>query len=134
MSSLFRPFFALLFATSLMAQLPAKEPAPQAPARAKPEKPAPQPQPDQTNGNVSAYVSMEDGQPFGGAVVILESDGKEPRAAATGENGYVTFVWVTPGTYKAIFRREGYAEAVVESVKVEGGKNLEIKATLAKKK
>lgn len=134
MSNLSRPFFALLLASNLMAQLPTKEPAPKAPSRAKPEKPAPQQDPDQTNGNVSAYVAMEDGRPFGGAVVILESEGKEARAAATGENGYVTFVWVTPGTYKAIFRREGYTEVVVESVKVEGGKNIEIKATLAKKK
>jgi hypothetical protein len=137
MSNLASPFIALLFASSLVAQLPSKEPAPQtpqAPSRAKPEKPEPQKDPDQTNGNVSALVSMEDGKPFDGAVVILELDGKEARVAATGENGYVTFVWVTPGTYKAIFRREGFTEAVVESVKVEGGQNLEIKAVLVKKK
>lgn len=134
MSTLSRTALALFLASSLVAQLPTKEPAPKAPSRAKPEKPAPQQDPDQTNGNVSAYVSMEDGKPFDGAVVILELEGKEARVAATGENGYVTFIWVTPGTYKAIFRREGYKEAVVQSVKVEGGKNIEIKAVLAKKK
>ena len=133
MSSMSRPFLALLFASGLMAQLPTKEPAPQAPPRAKPEKPEPQQEPDQTNGNVSAYVSTEDGKPFAEAVVILEADGREPRAAATGENGYVTFVWVKPGTYKAIFRREGYTEVVIQSVKVDGGKNIEIRAKLAKK-
>lgn len=117
-----------------MAQLPTKEPQPPAPSRAKPDKPAPQPEPDQTNGNVSAFVATEDGKPFEAAVVILELDGKEARAAATGENGYVTFVWVTPGTYKAIFRREGYTEVMVESVKVEGGKNVDIKAVLVRKK
>ncbi|MBL0314153.1 MAG: carboxypeptidase regulatory-like domain-containing protein [Holophagaceae bacterium] len=134
MSNLSRPFLALLFASSLVAQLPTKEPAPKAPPRAKPERPAPQQDPDKTNGNVSAYVSTEDGKPFANAVVILELDGKEARVAATGENGYVTFIWVAPGTYKAIFRREGYAESVVEHVKVEGGANIEIKATLVKKK
>ncbi|MBL0210076.1 MAG: carboxypeptidase regulatory-like domain-containing protein [Holophagaceae bacterium] len=133
MSHLSRPFFALLFASALMAQLPTKHPVPQSPPRAKPEKPEPQVEPDKTNGNVSAYVAREDGKPFEGAVVILELDGQEARAAATGENGYVTFVWVKPGIYKAIFRREGYAESVVPRVKVEGGKNIDIKAVLKKK-
>jgi len=131
MPNLYRPFLALLFASSLVAQLPTKEPVP---PRAKPEKPEPQVEPDKTNGNVAAYVTTEDGKPMEGAVVILELDGKEARVAATSDSGYVTIVWVKPGTYKAIFRREGYTEVVVQPVKVVGGKNVDIKARLVKKK
>ena len=133
MSSLSRTFFALFFASSLVAQLPTKEPPPQAPPRAKPQKPEPEPTPDQSNGNVTAYVSLEGGKPFGGAVVILEQDGKEIRAGAKGENGFVTFVWVKPGVYKAIFRSQGYQEVSLPSVRVGGGKNIEIKAVMKKK-
>ncbi len=134
MSNLFRPLIALSFASILVAQLPTKDPAPPPKPTPKPESPAPGNEPDENIGNLIAFVSAENGNPLDVATVILEQDEKAIRTGATGESGYLTFVGVKPGRYKAKFLREGYIETSMQVVNVKSASTTEIKAVLVKQK
>ncbi len=120
----------LVSGLTLSAQLPSKDQAP--PARAKPEKPQPPDPPDMKNGTVTASVTAEDDKPMMGALVLIQKNGKDERTAATGEGGFVTIVWIKPGTYTVIVRAKGFKD-VVQTITVRGAQTTQIKAKLEKR-
>ncbi len=65
----------------------------------------------QSGATLTGKVARDTGEPFGGAVVIIDESKREAR---TGDDGTYRFENLTPGTYHLIVRAEGYTSRRAE--------------------